>query len=532
MRIFSPRCGSPWRRLRRIAVLLTPIAALGLTGCLPDFLSGKSADSKSSSDSTTTGQVNRSQKTGSFGAEAEQQVTSTRHLKQGREIQKVETRATSASLQRGPGPGRLGSVVSRPAGPKTIATDVAANRALANFYSVLARLESAALQRPITILHLGDERIVMDRFGGDLREVFHSRFGDAGRGMMSPGQPFPHYRARGMQVHQTGTWTVANSLAGDTGPFGLTGVRLTSGAPKSSVSLTDLKGQFGWAEISFLAGPRQGTAIVSVEDEDGNDVIRQIVETTAGGLQIKRLRLNQAGRTLKVTAGDSGSVTLLSWAVGRSKPGIRYVSLGVPNATAGIAQLWDATLVGQELQQLKPDLIILSYGTNESFDDKLNVAIYESGISETISHLKTLAPQASLLMLGPPDVARLPDHAGRISGAAKSVPCRRLNAEEIRTYSERIRASDRQLERWHPPVLLDQVRSVLRRVAARNGTFFWDWSKVMGGSCGIHAWVHRSPPLAAPNHRNLTDAGAKQSALLLFQELMSGYASFRRLARQ
>lgn len=520
------------RRLPGAAAVLTPIVAFGLVGCLPDFLSEKSAGSNLPSDTVTATQVNRSQKAGRFSADSERPVTPTRQLKQGKEVEKLVTRATSASLQRGPGPSVGGSIVSRLTEPNLVSVDVAAKRGLAGFFSVLSRLESAALQRPITILHLGDERLAMDRFGGDLREIFHSRFGDSGRGMMSPGRPFTHHRARGMQVRQTGSWEVANSLAGDTGPFGLTGIRLTSGAAKSRVSLKDLKGQFNWVEVAFLAGPRRGIVTVSVADEDGNETTRHIVDTGADVLQIKRLRLNQAGQILTITAEDDKPVTLLSWAIGNRRPGIRYISLGVPGATAGTMQLWDAALVRQDMQQLAPDLIILSYGTNESFDDKLNLAVYESSVSETISRLKKLVPQASLLILGPPDMARLPDHAGRKSSAVKSLPCRRLSAEEIRTYPDRIRARDRQLARWYPPIMHDQVRGVLRRVAARNGAFFWDWSEAMGGSCGIHAWVHRNPPLAAPNHRSLTDSGAKQSALALFQNLMGGYANYRRLAQQ
>ncbi|MGI9386203.1 MAG: GDSL-type esterase/lipase family protein [Methyloligellaceae bacterium] len=521
-----------WRWLRSIATVLTSAAALGLAGCLPDVLLDKSAKLETESEDVTASQVNRLRKTSLWSAEGDPLVSSTTGTKQGKEVGKVVTRATSASVQRGSDSTSKAAAANRSQLGNSVAVDVAVHRGLASFFSVLSRLESAALQRPITILHLGDEKLVMDRFSGDLREIFQSRFGDAGRGMMLPGRPFPYLRTRDMQVRQSGRWDVARSLDGVAGPFGLTGVRLTSQAAKASVSSTDLKGPFNWAEVSFLAGPGRGAATVTIADKKGNTVEKQIVDTAADALQSKWLRLNQAGQIIKVTAEDNKPVTLLSWAIGKDRAGIRYVSLGVPGATAGTAQLWDPALVAQEVRQLKPDLIILSYGVNESFDDGLDVTRYESGLSETVSRFKALAPNASLLILGPPDMALLPDHAGRTLSASKSIPCKRLSAEEIKTYSDRIRAHDRQLARWHPPIMLEPVRGVLRRVAARNGAYFWDWSKAMGGSCGIHAWIHRDPPLAAPNHRNLTDLGAKQSALGLFRDLMSGYASYRRLARQ
>jgi hypothetical protein len=50
----------------------------------------------------------------------------------------------------------------------------------------------------------------------------------------------------------------------------------------------------------------------------------------------------------------------------------------------------------------------------------------------------------------------------------------------------------------------------------------------MGGTCGIHAWVHSDPPLAAADHVHLTEEGSRRSARLLFRELMAGYDDYDR----
>jgi hypothetical protein len=88
--------------------------------------------------------------------------------------------------------------------------------------------------------------------------------------------------------------------------------------------------------------------------------------------------------------------------------------------------------------------------------------------------------------------------------------------------------SDERLARWHAPPRLDAVRLALRRAAAASGAFYWDWAKYMGGPCSIHAWTSSRPPLAAPDHMTLTEAGDERSARALFAELIAGHDTYQR----
>ncbi|MDH3582566.1 MAG: hypothetical protein OEM91_18330, partial [Hyphomicrobiales bacterium] len=107
-------------------------------------------------------------------------------------------------------------------GDGTQATETAAGEAgaasgtgkLGRFHRALTALESGLRHKPVTILHLGDSHIASDRFTGDLRDMFQTRFGDAGRGLMMPGYPFAYYRARGVRFAKTGKWSSANSFKG------------------------------------------------------------------------------------------------------------------------------------------------------------------------------------------------------------------------------------------------------------------------------------------------------------------------------
>ncbi len=403
--------------------------------------------------------------------------------------------------------------------------------ALSKFYLALSKLESGTRKHPVTILHLGDDHIAMDRFSGDLRKMFLGRFGNAGRGLLMPAFPFPFYRAKGTLFRRTGSWQAASSLAGQAGPYGLTGVKMISGASKAQLTLASTQGTFSWGEVTLLAGPKQGKALVTIENTNGQK--HQIVSMTSRTQGIKRVRIEHLGTRLTVQARTKHPITVLSWAIGNNTPGVRYVSLGVPGASADLIQRWDAALVSDEMRHLNPDLIVLSYGTHEGFDDNLDVSGYEKRFSKLIRVLKTFAPNASLAVIGPPDAARLPLYVRRLSASTGGQhACRALSAIETKNYKRKLAMQDPRLGRWHPPPMLDTIRHIYRRVAAKSGAFFWDWSKVMGGPCGIHAWVHASPQLASNDHIRLTDAGAERSAQNLFSELMAGLAAYRRLARK
>lgn len=411
---------------------------------------------------------------------------------------------------------------SRPAARMAAMPQTRHSVPLSAFYRALGQLKSGLREEPVTVLHLGDSHIAADRFSGDLRTLFQARFGDAGRGMMMPGYPFPYYRARGVTFEKEGDWQAANSFKGDPGPYGLTGVRLTARDDGARLALDVDDGVAEWAEVAFLRQPDGGDAVVAFGG------VRRSVSTASAGHDVVRIRIDSKGRELSVTTRGPAPVTLLSWAVGQNRPGIRYVNFGIPGATADTPRRWDDNLVLKGLGNLRPDLIVLGYGTNEGFNDSLDTPAYARRVGELVSRLKQGAPQASLLVIGPPDGARLPKFARRSTAAQER--CGVLGEGEQEMYAQLKASKSEKLARWHAPPSLSRVRASLQEVAETSNAHFWDWSKVMGGPCGIHQWANAEPPLAASDHVHLRSAGARRSARVLFKELMAGFEAHVRLA--
>lgn len=385
---------------------------------------------------------------------------------------------------------------------------VPARLALRHFFDALAALDRGERDRPVTIVHLGDQHIAADRLTSELRSLFQARFGDAGRGFMAPGL----FRVAGAEITRTGDWQVASSAAGSPGPFGLSGVRL-SGREGATMTISMPRAPFDWAEITFASGPGTGPVQVSVDGQGDT------ISTRTANPTWQRIKIKAGGTTLKVRAEGDKPVELLSLSLARSQPGLRYINLGVPGATAQTHQHWTADYIAGDLVHLAPDLVIVGYGTNEALAETLDRDAYAQAIRSLISRVRKHATQTSILIMGPPDIATMPRYAAREGAEA----CRPLTEEERANYSALKRARDPRLGRWHPPLHLRSIRQTLHRVASKSEAFFWDWSGVMGGPCSIHNWVHAAPPLAAADHQNFTTEGARRFARALFQRLMKAY---------
>jgi hypothetical protein len=389
-----------------------------------------------------------------------------------------------------------------------------AAQALENFYNALAGLASGRRSRPVSVVHFGDDHIVDDRFAGSVREHLIGRFGGAGRGLMMPGL-FP---VRGMKVDRGGQWALATAAADQRGPFGITGVRMTSAASDAWLRFTSAQAPFDWLEVTFLTGPRLGTAVVSV------DGVAKYIPTNTPTANQTSIRIGVRSSEILIRPRGDGEVSVLSVATGTNTPGLVYANLGLPGAAAWTSLKWDAGFAASDLRKLNPDLIVLGFGTREGFEDDLDVRQYEARLRVVIDQIKEWSPQSSILVIGPPDAARLPGFAG----SAGEQVCRSLNTQELSAYGRMMERGDERLARWHAPPRLDAVRLALRRAAATSGAFYWDWAKYMGGPCSIHAWTSSVPPLAAPDHMTLTEAGNDRSARALFAEIMAGYDSYQR----
>jgi lysophospholipase L1-like esterase len=197
-------------------------------------------------------------------------------------------------------------------------------------------------------------------------------------------------------------------------------------------------------------------------------------------------------------------IDLLGWAVERHGPGIIYENHGTIGATVDILGRMTPEAVSYELAERRPALIIVAFGTNEGFDDTLDLDRYTQRFRSAIAELQRRAPQAPVLVIGTPD-------GNRVARGCAPTRC----------------GSDAGECTWAEPPKLGGVRDVQRRVARDAGWAYWDWFAAMGGTCSIDRMAGADPALVTPDHVHLTKAGYEGIADTLFGDLMNAYSDWK-----
>jgi lysophospholipase L1-like esterase len=249
--------------------------------------------------------------------------------------------------------------------------------------------------------------------------------------------------------------------------------------------------------VEYLTQPNGSAFAVAV---DGGAPVR--VSTAAATPAIKRFDLtpDRPGRRVDLHAAERPPVVLLGWTIERQAPGVIYENHGTIGATIGLLEQMTPEAVSFELDERRPALLIVAFGTNEGFDNDLDLNRYATRFQADVEALRRKAHDVPVLVLGPPD-------GNRAERGCQPDPCGSTTEECA----------------WREPARLAPVRDIQRRVAAEQGWAYWDWFAAMGGICSIDRMTGANPPLAMPDHVHLSSPGYQAMADLLFADLMRSY---------
>jgi lysophospholipase L1-like esterase len=369
------------------------------------------------------------------------------------------------------------AVSSQPPLPRATSPSQASSvKALASFHRALdltRRMESKT-----HVLFFGDSHTASDCMTGRLRERLQAEYGDGGPGFLMVGKPWAYYfHGRAQVVESLGLHAVFVRKRPEAGlqPLGLSGVAFTGGdLDPVSVRLGVLgalvpTGRRLHTELLFLKQPEGATLELFLDDQPLGSVV------TAGepGPGYVAFDVPDDGRhEIALRAPAEVPVALLGLVAELEGTGVVVDTLGVPGARARAQLFWDPSLFREHVNRRAPDLWILAYGTNESTDATQPIEEYALRLRQVIANLRAAAPNASCLLVGPPD---FPERTKK------------------RVYQERERTT--------------HINQTQRAVAAALGCAFFDTIAMMGGPLSMLDWAKRDPPLGARDMVHLTAAG-------------------------
>jgi lysophospholipase L1-like esterase len=361
-------------------------------------------------------------------------------------------------------------------------------RALQPFFDQLHQLEADPKAQLVRVIQFGDSHTAGDTFTGALRSLFQQKFGDGGAGFSFAGYPFAGYHIHGTRRAQSTGWLALGTHLNDIGDgmVGMGGVSISTQAAGNWVSLdadaTSL-------QVQYLIQPNGG----SIEIRDNDSLIATVstassdtaAPDTAGHFDTP---VEPGPHHFEVLTVDQAPVRLLGLST-ENAAGITYEAAGINGAEASLFLRWNETLQQTLLLETNPALVVLAYGTNEAGDRNWTEESYAAMFQRIIERIRRAAPNASILVVGPPDRA--------------------------------LRAGHRA---WQPFAGVDRIVAAQRSVCRQMHCAYWDQRSRMGGLGSMRDWVSIS--WAQPDHTHFTGEGYTELASALFSDIVQQYDNY------
>jgi lysophospholipase L1-like esterase len=357
----------------------------------------------------------------------------------------------------------------------------------------------------LTILQLGDSHTAADMFTGRVRERLQQVFGIGGEAYVVAGKPHIGVRSALFESAASDGWSYEALQKSDARKrFYLSGFNAVANRSGAELTLRARSGRaYDRAEIGFLKVPGGGRAEVDVDGSPAGEI-------NLDGAPDERATLaftaNDAGephgfREISVKTVSDGPVAVTGVDVGRDGDGVSFISLGFPGATVELLQRLATENIADDFRRMEPDVVVLAFGTNEGFNDNLDVASYSRDYEQIVRRLMNLRPGLRVVIVGPPDAAR-PNGVCHAAGVGQDCSAPAAVSAD---------AGGGQC-RYPTPPKLALVREAQRKLAEKLWAYYWDWSSAMPGPCGAQVWAQATPPLMAHDFVHMTADGYKQSA--------------------
>jgi len=345
---------------------------------------------------------------------------------------------------------------------------------------VLANKFKGASRAPVTIVQFGDSHTAADLFTGEMRRLLQGQYGDGGIGLIAatpvPGTRYEQVILKTAKRH----WELVSARNQQSSQFPLGGYLSVPLIAKPSVRIEARTPSAQRYRVSALYQAQASTSLL-LRDNRGQN--RRLLAATGGQWRFGPV-VNNIGLPLELTLDTRPGTVLGGWYLQNQKnAGVIYSALGINGARLEVQDKWQPGWQ-DTLKSLRPDLVILAYGTNEAFDDTLDLNLYQAQLKQTLERLRRDLPRAAVLIVGPPD----------------SIKQRKAHSCAARQ-----------------PQKLAAVIAIQRQAAQQANALFWDWQAYMGGQCSVVAW--QAQGLARGDLVHLTADGYRKSAAGLYDYL-------------
>ena len=352
----------------------------------------------------------------------------------------------------------------------------------------------------IRVMHYGDSQIEMDRISSVLRQYFQETFGGNGVGMIPV-------------IQRVASTTLSQEASGSLQRYIVFGDSTTRRASHNRYGVMAQFSQLsGNGSLWFRCGRHKstqpnarqfsrisllvGNAGKNFTAKLGCDTFRTEVKHFPEGEKVALLRWDLPHPVEKGTLRFNGTAEIYGVMLD-GDGGVALDNDALRGCSGTIFTRLDEELLRQSFALLNTRIIILQFGGNRmpSIKTDKNISSYMKQIEQQIRLFQRVAPQASILFIGPSDMGRV------VNG---------------------------RMDTWPK---LPELNDSLRMTALRNDAAYWDLFSAMGGENSMVNWVKHVPALAGSDYIHFTDRGAREVGTILSNSMQS-YYNFYQLRKQ
>ena len=351
--------------------------------------------------------------------------------------------------------------VQQPVVPKVPVDSITDSRMfLARFYEALQHADT----RKVRVVHYGDSQIEEDRMTQQIREALQDRFGGKGAGLMPLVQTIPSRTVK-QRVMMNGRMIQAAQ-----GPK-----RYMVYGPKRDQRADGLYGMMGQvAEMndSIIQGSEEVTAICNPIDGRARYEEWKVFADTAVHYTI-------AGDTVMLSG--KGKVYGLSQ---ESKTGVIVDNIPMRGCLGLVFTKMDSMQLASFYREQQVKLIIMQFGGNAipSNQNPGTIAGIVKGLRQQVNFVRTCAPDADILFIGPSDMIKQEDGV------------------------------------WQTYPMVPYMDKLLRKMALEENIAYFSLFNWMGGAGSMLKW--QEVGLAGSDGVHFTRSGAKKAGNAVAQWLM------------
>lgn len=357
------------------------------------------------------------------------------------------------------------------------------------FVSLFGKLQNLILKgtRQINIVHLGGSHIQADFYTHQMRHLLQTDFPgyNAGRGFVFPYSTAKTNNPFNYSVQTTGIWESCRNVESKKNcTLGLSGIMVstTDTAAQIGFNFTDKDSssyEFNHVRIFFERGENSFVPNIA------NSHFREVqASSDAVCIEFKSDSLFTSFQlTLEKTESIQQSFTLYGIEVHTDDAGIIYHSVGINGAS--IPSFLKCSLLEDQIYVLAPDLVVLSFGTNDAYLRNFNPQKYFNDYDSLVKIIEKTLPGIAILITVPND-----------SYYEKRVP--------------------------NPNIV--EVEKVIYSLAKKHNCGVWNFFQVMGGFNSIAEWEKEG--LATPDKIHFTLAGYDINGKLFYNAFLNWFDRF------